>query len=242
MPYCASKLEEASGGELKCSATGALFSKHIAKRLREGYAPDTRPADAPFPGGISGPWFCPADGEKLCISGEHAICPVCQRHLNEYIYELFQLNPHPAFGEEGGAENAHASAWPYNLPIWRPAHRATSPDGRYVASIDAAYEVSMGNPTAGTFRLSGGLHLPRCNPSFLWSEDSRYVAVPQFFYRFGVIRKQRVVIVAVDERAIFESEETAYYFWPRRFSATELSVIANPGPRPKRLTFSIREI
>jgi len=71
----------------------------------------------------------------------------------------------------------------YNLPIWRSSHRATSPDGRHVAWIDPAYEVSMGNPTAGTFCLSTGLQLQRCNPSFLWSDDSRYIAVPRFFNR-----------------------------------------------------------
>ncbi len=39
--------------------------------------------------------------------------------------------------------------WPYNLPIWRRFYRAISPDGRFIAQIDPAYEVSMGNPTGG---------------------------------------------------------------------------------------------
>ena len=75
------------------------------------------------------------------------------------------------------------SEWPYNLPIWRRAHRASSPDAQIVAEIDAAYEISMGNPTCGTLRLSTGLELERCNPSFIWSDDSRYLAVPRYFNR-----------------------------------------------------------
>jgi hypothetical protein len=86
------------------------------------------------------------------------------------------------------------SEWPYNLPIWRSAHRASSPDGRFIAEIDPAYEISMGNPTFGTLRLSVGLELERCNPSFIWSEDSRYLAVPRYIYRLGLFRRQRMII------------------------------------------------
>lgn len=63
--------------------------------------------------------------------------------------------------------------WPYNLPIWRRSHRAVSPDGRIVAEIAQADEVSMGNPTMGRLLLSTGLEVPRCRPSFIWSVDSR---------------------------------------------------------------------
>jgi hypothetical protein len=64
--------------------------------------------------------------------------------------------------------------WPYNLPIFSRGHRAVSPDGTVVAEIAQAFEVSMSNPTVGTLRLSSGLQLDRCNPAFLWSDDSRY--------------------------------------------------------------------
>ena len=37
--------------------------------------------------------------------------------------------------------------WPYNLPIWRSSDRAASPDGKLVAQINPATEISMGNPT-----------------------------------------------------------------------------------------------
>ena len=95
--------------------------------------------------------------------------------------------------------------WPYNLPIFRRAHRAESPDRSAVAEIDPAYEVSMSNPTRGTLTLSTGLRLDSCNPSFVWSDDSRYLAVPWYFVRLGIFRRQRIAIVDVSSRRVFVS-------------------------------------
>src|SRR5688572_16175234 len=90
--------------------------------------------------------------------------------------------------------------WPYNLPIWRDAYRAVSPDGRLVARIDPAVEVSMGNPKTGILCVSNGLHIERCNPSFVWSDDSKYLAVPQFFEKLLVCRRQRLLVIAFEIR------------------------------------------
>lgn len=120
------------------------------------------------------------------------------------------------------------SEWPYNLPIWRKSHRAGSPDGRFVAEIDPAYEVSMGNPTMGVLRLSAGLVLERCNPSFVWSEDSRYLAVPRYYSRLGLFRRQRMIVIDTRLRRIHASNETAYYFQPESFSRGRLLATKNP--------------
>src|SRR2546430_116217 len=95
------------------------------------------------------------------------------------------------------------TAWPYNLPIWRRYYRAASPDGKLVARIDPAYEVSMGSPTSGTLCVSHGLHIPRCNPSFVWSDDSRFLAVPQFFHWLGCVTRQRLLVVDFDKRQAY---------------------------------------
>jgi hypothetical protein len=120
------------------------------------------------------------------------------------------------------------SEWPYNLPIWRSAHRASSPDGRFIAEIDPAYEISMGNPTFGTLRLSVGLELERCNPSFIWSEDSRYLAVPRYIYRLGLFRRQRMIIIDTLDRLVVASPETAHYFQPESFIRGRLVATKNP--------------
>jgi len=87
--------------------------------------------------------------------------------------------------------------FPYNLPIWRDTFQLDSPDGKWATKIFRATEVSMGNPTMGTLELSNGFKLDRCNPSFIWSDDSRYLVIPHFFHRFGLFRRQHLIIIDV---------------------------------------------
>lgn len=56
--------------------------------------------------------------------------------------------------------------------------RLVSPDGRHVAEIVDLKEIAMGAPTRGLLQLSNGMTLADCNPSMVWSEDSRLLAVP----------------------------------------------------------------
>lgn len=86
----------------------------------------------------------------------------------------------------------------------------------------------MSNPTVGTLRLSLGLVIEDCNPSFVWSDDSRYLAVPQFVRRLLFFRKQRMLIVNVEERSVTASVSTAYYFQPETFSGGLLTVVREP--------------
>jgi hypothetical protein len=127
--------------------------------------------------------------------------------------------------------------WPYNLPIWRRFYRAASPDEQRVAQIDPAYEVSMGNPTSGMLCVTGGPHIERCNPSFVWSDDSRYLAVPQYFGFFG---RQRLLIVSFEEKRAFASKETEWYFQPESFSHGQLLATINPFRSPRTRGAPIR--
>ena len=72
----------------------------------------------------------------------------------------------------------------------------------------------MGNPTIGELVLTDLPSLPRCSPCFIWSDDSRYLAVPQFFERFGLFRRQRMLILDTKDHKITKSREIAYYFQP----------------------------
>lgn len=97
----------------------------------------------------------------------------------------------------------------------------------------------MGNPTTGTLRLSAGVTLERCNPSFIWSDDSRYLAVPQYFDRFGLVRRQRLVVVDTIERSVMASTETAWYFQPESFANGRLVVSKNPFRNARQITWQI---
>lgn len=132
-----------------------------------------------------------------------------------------------------------AEPYPYSLPIWRGAHRSTSPDARLVAEIPHAYETTMSNPTMGTLQVSDGLSLEKCNPSFIWSQNSRYLAVPQWNYTFGVFWGQRILVVDTCDRVVFASRRYLDWLQPESFGGEVLEVLKNPTGRSRRIAWSI---
>jgi hypothetical protein len=94
----------------------------------------------------------------------------------------------------------------------------------------------MGNPTSGMLCITSGPHIERCNPSFIWADDSRYLAVPQFF---GFFRRQRLLVVAFEEKLVFASNETVSYFQPELFLGGQLIVTINPFGSARVMTFNI---
>ncbi len=97
----------------------------------------------------------------------------------------------------------------------------------------------MGNPTSGELVLTDLPSLPRCSPSFIWSEDSRYLAVPQFFDRFGWFQRQRMVILDTKHHAITRSREIAYYFQPYSFSSGVLEAVKEPFKTAEKITWRV---
>ena len=67
-----------------------------------------------------------------------------------------------------------------NISPWQQSIELTSPDGGLLASIMDAVEIAMGGPTRGLLRFSNGFTVEGCNPSIVWSSDSKYLAVPQW--------------------------------------------------------------
>jgi hypothetical protein len=114
-----------------------------------------------------------------------------------------------------------------NSPPWRSSHTAASPDGLVVAAIEQAFEHSMGNPTMGTLRTSNGLVLPKCSPAFIWSSDSRYLAVPQWCRRFGLFRRQRLAIMDAVDRVVYVSPFTHWLLQPAAFERGRLEVLVS---------------
>jgi len=117
--------------------------------------------------------------------------------------------------------------YPYDKPPWRRSHRAVSPNGSLVAEIKEAIEHSMSNPTVGTLRISDGLELAKCNPAFIWSDDSRYLAAPQWRRRFGFFLRQRLAIVDVAERAVYVSPFTYWLIEPVKFERGKLECLVS---------------
>ena len=133
--------------------------------------------------------------------------------------------------------------WPYNLPIFRRSFKLTSPDGKISAEIRDAVEVSMSNPTIGLLVFSNGMTIEKCNPSFIWSDDSRYLAVPQYNsnWFFG-IGKQRLLVVDILENILYESRKLAYYIQPEKFTRGTLTVTIEPARKAKSVTYEVVDI
>lgn len=83
------------------------------------------------------------------------------------------------------------SPWAYSVSL-------TSPDGELTAAIIDASEIAMGAPTHGSLTISSGITFQRCNPSIVWSDDSQFLAVPQWTRE----RDQRLMIIAVKENRV----------------------------------------
>ena len=129
--------------------------------------------------------------------------------------------------------------WPYNLPIFRRAFRATTPDGQLQAEVSQADEVSMSNPTIGVLKMSGGLVLKDCNPSFVWSDDSRYLAVPQLSRLLGCFFAVRVLVVDTRARTVFASRRFRAWLQPQSFVSGRLVVCVNPGGSSREARWDI---
>lgn len=111
------------------------------------------------------------------------------------------------------------------------------------AEIKNATEVSMGNPTTGTLILSTGLEVENCNPSFIWSDDSKFLAVAQYtFSRIWGRGKQKLLIIDVNNGSAWRSSKLAYFLQPETFQNEKVTVTINPFHKPKTRQFSIESI
>lgn len=80
------------------------------------------------------------------------------------------------------------------ISAWSSSAVLKSPDGRFEARVKNAYEICMGGPTMVTLELSNGLLWHGCNPSMVWSDDSRFLALP----KWGDGRRQHLMVVSLE--------------------------------------------
>jgi hypothetical protein len=66
---------------------------------------------------------------------------------------------------------------------WADGAVLESPDGTKTARLVDGHEFGQGSPTSGRLVLSTGIQLEQCSPSMVWSEDSRFLAVPRWTWR-----------------------------------------------------------
>ncbi|MCA8275788.1 hypothetical protein LGN17_25235 [Burkholderia sp. AU30280] len=89
-PYCSADLVETTGGELRCSLSGALFSAAVREQF-ETLAlkgPSLTCKSAQF---RLGRWFCPSCGKET----DNGVCGKCGLMITGRLArQLLELNPH----------------------------------------------------------------------------------------------------------------------------------------------------
>ena len=121
---------------------------------------------------------------------------------------------------------------------WSDSVEVASPNRRYKAQVTGAMEIAMGAPTSGTLSVSCGIKRKQCNPSIVWSSDSRFLAVPQWTKN----RAQRLLIIEV--------EKGKSYWAPKVYRVLELHNFVNgtiygvdsPEYNPVQVEVKISEI
>jgi hypothetical protein len=121
---------------------------------------------------------------------------------------------------------------------WDSSVRASSPDGTKTASIARASEVAMGAPTSGELRLSTGPTLESCNPSIVWSDDSRFLAVPQW----TPSRSQRLVVVDTETGQVRAHPATFRVLQLESFEEGTIKGIDSPVYLPVPVVLSVRTL
>jgi hypothetical protein len=126
---------------------------------------------------------------------------------------------------------AKISAWDYSLNL-------TSPDGQVTAVINDAGEVGQGAPTYGTLRLSNGLTFKGCNPSAVWSDDSKFLAVPQW----TAVQQQRILVISIERASFGYTADIFSVLELHSFSAGKITGIDSPVYKPREIEIDLSEV
>jgi len=130
--------------------------------------------------------------------------------------------------------------YPYNLPPWRRKHEILSPDGNYTAKIYEAWELSMSGPTYGKLFIEDIFRIENCSPTFIWSNDSRYLAVAQWC---GVLtKKEKLLVLDINQKKIYSSKKKFKLLILNNFVNGIITMTQSPLWKPREVTVSLEEV
>ena len=123
---------------------------------------------------------------------------------------------------------------------WGDSVEKLSPDGTMSAKVSVNGEVCQGGPTIGLFELSNGMKIESCNPSFVWSDCSNFVAVPQWRKKF-LATVERILVIDVVERTAIASTKTFDVVELKKFSGHLISGLDSPLRNSKEFTLDLND-
>lgn len=97
-PRCGSEAVLADGA-LVLARAGWDMSVHVSEGLLAVYVAGEEPRTRRVTRGSNrwgGTWFCPGDGVQAVEADGMVSCPLCNRPMNQFLYELTEFHgPHP---------------------------------------------------------------------------------------------------------------------------------------------------
>jgi len=120
---------------------------------------------------------------------------------------------------------------------WDLFARRLSSDGRYDATFNDANEIAMGGPSLGTLRVRDKkderliVEMPGVGASFVWSSDSRAIAVPHW----TKIKDQRLRIVRIPSGEFDESKDEYSVLQLESFDDYRLIGVDSPIYLPRKI-------
>lgn len=119
---------------------------------------------------------------------------------------------------------------------WDVSVELLSPDTAVLARYEGG-EIAMGAPSGGTLVLSNGQSYASCNASMQWSDDSSYLAVPQW----TPARHQRLMLIRISDGAVAYAAETYRVLQIESFVAGVVRGIDSPIHMSKPFACPIEE-
>jgi hypothetical protein len=119
---------------------------------------------------------------------------------------------------------------------WAYSARLESPDGKFTAAFEYESEVCQGGPTYGRVVLSNGMTYDSCNASFVWSDDSKYLAVPQWT-RY---REQQLLVINAELGTSEILPEVYQVLELHSFKEAAVEGIDSPVYKPRRVSIKTR--
>lgn len=114
----------------------------------------------------------------------------------------------------------------------------SSPNGLMTAIVTDAHEVGMGAPKSGTLEISNGFTIDGCNPSMVWSDDSHYLAIPQWTSE----RKQKLLVISVQKNTLGYAAGEFKVLELFSFIRGKIKGIDSPIFNPKEFEIGLDEI